>query len=291
VQAETDHEEGLVENYIEKLSFSEKVKRTIKRLLRPLFLVFYIPMLKWETFVFNRECSKKPRVEDKRKHLFITSVKVGDYDYVAKIINRFGHEDFDYIVVAFDKVPITHEAYAKCKIIYEEGLYFKFLKKYLTPDVAKNYSYLFLWDNDIDVDHFSYKNFIEIMKRNNLQMAQPALSHRSYYTFNLTLKDSNSLVGRYTDFVEVMAPIVKSEDWPIYWEMIRENYNQWGWGYDSYARAYCHYKNIGVIDQETVTHTRPLRGEKVDSRGGYEQLKKEFNRYMLAKIISYGQLK
>ncbi len=278
-------------NLLKNIPTSKKIKRIIKRILKPVFLIYYVPKLKIETYLFNKKCNKEVKTKDIRKNLLITSVTKNDLELVAKIINTFGHDDFDYIIIAYDKVKITHKAYEKCKIIYEEGLYFKFLKKYLTPDVAKQYAYLFLWDNDIEIGNFSYKNFINIMKRNNLQMAQPALTHDSYYNFPITLKNRNSKVGRYTDMVEVMVPVIKSEDWPPYWTMIREDYNQWGWGYDAYARSFCGYKNIGIIDQETITHTRPVRGEMPDSRGGYEQLKKEFNKYMLTKFVNYGCLK
>ena len=48
---------------------------------------------------------------------------------------------------------------------------------------------------------------------------------------------------------------------------------------------------MAIVDQETVIHTKPLRGEKADSRGDYEKLKKEYNRFMLSKLINYGKLK
>jgi hypothetical protein len=270
-----------------------KVKWFIKRLLRPIFLIFYIPWLRWETFVYNVRCRKKADVarQARKKNLYFTKASAEHKHLVAKVIEKFGHEDFDYIIIVWDGSRFEEDIFKRCRVIYEGGLNFKFIKKYLTPDVVEQYRYLFFWDDDIDIGTFDCKNFLDIFERNNLQLAQPSLTPESYFTFQLTLKDPNQRVGRYTDFVEVMVPVMPSDYWKRYWEMIEENYNHWGMGYDSYVRSVCKLKNMGIIDQESVTHVKPVVGETPERRGGYERLKHKLNRYMLAKIVSYGSLR
>ena len=281
--------------YVYPLSFSEKIKRVIKRVLRPLLLAFYIPLLKCETWIYNRKMEKRRKagVGDgpKKKNLYFVSAGAPYKHLVARVIERFGHEDFDYLIVSYDGTRFDDEVFKRCRVIYEPGLTFKFVKKYITPDFGERYAHIFLWDDDIDVRDFDYKNFLEIFRRNNLQIAQPSLTHDSYYSFKLTLKDLKQPVGRYTDMVEIMAPVVRGDCWPAYWGMIEDDYNHWGFGYDSYARSFCGFKNMGIVDRETVAHVKPLMGETFERRTEYERLKKKLNRYMLAKIISYGRLK
>ncbi len=268
------------------------IKWGIKRLLRPVFLLVYIPWLKYETWLYNWQAENRPPLEKtgEKKNLYFTAASSRHKHLVAKAIERLGHNDFDYIIVVWDGSRFDDAIFNKCRVIYEPGITFKFIKKYLTPELCSRYEYLFLWDDDIDILDFNYKNFLNIFERNHLQMAQPSLTPDSYYTFTLTLKDPDQKVGRYTDFVEVMVPVIRADCWPPYWKMIREDFSHWGLGYDSYARSVCGFKNLGIIDAESVAHTKPLVGENPERRGDYERLKHQFKGYMIAKIISYGTL-
>ncbi len=279
----------MVEKYIEKLSLLEKCKRRIKSILKPLFLFFYIPKLKTETFFYNQSQKNKP-IRRKGKNLYFVAAGEKYKHLVEKVVERFGHDDFDYLIIVHDGSQWNESVFEKCQIIHDTGFYHYFVKKYVTPELVEKYDYLFLWDDDLDIMDFSYKNFLEIFERNYLQLAQPALTRDSYYSFKLTLKDDRYSVGRYTDVVEVMAPVFKSEFYLRYWDMVETDYNYWGWGYDTYARSKCGYVNLGIIDQEPIRHTKALREDMTDNRGDYERFKKENQGYMLAKFVSYGGL-
>ena len=128
------------------------------------------------------------------------------------------------------------------------------------------------------------------MRRNNLEIAQPALSPASYYRHEITLKEKKYKIGRYTDFVEIMVPVFKADAWIKYWHMVEEDCNFCGWGYDYLAKSFCHYHNLGIIDQEAVTHTKPVN--LLASRE--EEMKIFFRRhhkYEKTRMINYGKLK
>ncbi len=261
----------------------------IHKIFTKLFLIFYILWLKTDTLIYNWKGRGIPRKE-KLKFLYASPVGKNGKAYLTKIIQKFGHEDFDYLIFVYDKTEFEEEIFKKCAFIYEEGLKWKFAKKYLTPEYCKKYEYLFFWDDDIDIDNFSYGNFIEIMRRNNLEMAQPALSHDSYYSHNIVIKDKRYKIGRITDFVEIMVQVFREDAWVKFWNMIEKGYNFWGWGYDYLVKSFCGYKNIGIIDCETVRHTIKFKYD-IRPRVEMEIFLGKHKNYKPAMRITYGALK
>ena len=222
------------------------------------------------------------------KNLYVSPVGNKGKKYLKKIIKKFGYQDFDYLIFVYDDTKFNEKIFQNCKFICEKGKRWYFMKKYATPEYCKEYDYIFVWPDDIDIDNFSYKNFIDIMERNNLEMAQPALSHKSHYSHSITLKQDKKL-GRLTDFVEIMVPVFSREAWSKFYEMM-EDYNYCGWGYDDFAKSFCRYKNMGIVDCETVTHVSSINyaPELFDVK---KRLFREHKNYEPSKHNIYGELR
>lgn len=244
-----------------------------------------------ETFFFNLQKLEWDREDLARpkKYLYASPVGAAGKALLAKVISKFGHKDFDYLIFVWDDTRFDEDMFKECKIIYEKGLKWFFMKKYLTPDFSSKYAYLFLWDDDLDVEGFNYQNFIAVMAHNKLQVAQPALSGDSYTCHPITLRQTDK-VGRYVDFVEIMAQVFRADAWSAFWQMMRVDGNFWGWGYDSLARAVCGYKNMAIIDSQCVKHIRPSRENELAKREG-NLFTRQFSKKLLAKQVSYGKLK
>ncbi len=253
-------------------------------------MMFYFLMLKWQTYVFNQMKKKAERGLNK-KSLYMSSVGGHGKEFLRKIIQRFGHEDFDYLIVVYDDTEFHEDVFARCQFIRDKGLKWQFIKRYVSPELGKKYRYLFLWDDDIDIAGFSPQNYLDIIERNNLQCSQPALARGSSHSHEITLRDEKYKIGRYTDFVEIMACVVEGEVWSGFWSMIEDDYNFWGWGYDLLGRSIVGMKNMGIVDQEPVLHVRPLRGYQKDSGGDFERFKQQHKRQASSKFMVYGGLK
>lgn len=212
-----------------------------------------------KTFEFNK--LSKASSLDHPRYLYASAVNREGKERLAQIIRKFGHRDFDYIIFVYDDTPFDDEIFRKCKFIYEKGGKCFYWKKYLTPEYCGKYSYLFLWDDDIDISGFSYQNFINIMIRNNLEMAQPALTAHSYTSIKITKQNSKVEVGRYVDFVEIMIPVFESRCWTRFWDMLDGDINMWGNGLDLVAKDFCNITNMGIVDQEVVSHVRRVNNE------------------------------
>jgi hypothetical protein len=71
-----------------------------------------------------------------------------------------------------------------------------FAKRFLHPDVAAEYEYIFLWDEDIEVDSFDPLEYLRIVRREGLEISQPALDHRSQIHHRLTARARKGDVHR-----------------------------------------------------------------------------------------------
>ncbi|KAE8695306.1 hypothetical protein F3Y22_tig00110721pilonHSYRG00071 [Hibiscus syriacus] len=66
-------------------------------------------------------------------------------------------------------------------------------------DIVSEYAYIFLWDEDLGVDHFDAKRYLSIVKKEGLEISQPALDPgKSELHHPITARDKNSTVHRRT---------------------------------------------------------------------------------------------
>jgi len=243
---------------------------------------------KIELFVYL-QFGKKKEEKGGKKYLYASPVGKAGKAFLKNILETFTSEDFDFLIFVYDETVFDEEIFKKCSFIYGKGLKWEFARKHLTPERCKNYHYIFYWDDDIDVRTFSPTGFIGIMEKNKLQMAQPALTKDSYFSFSITLQNENCQVGRYTDFVEVMVPVFDGKSWTRFYKKFVMNGSKYGWGYDGYAKKVCHFHAMAIVDCAPVKHCRPLSGPS-EAIQEHEKFKKKY-RFRGALNIVIGPLK
>jgi len=164
-----------------------------------------------------------------------------------------------------------------------------FAKRFLHPDVVAEYEYIFLWDEDIEVDSFDPLEYLRIVRREGLEISQPALDRRSQIHHRLTARARNVDVHRRfyktsghgrcysnstgppcTGWVEMMVPVFSRAAWRCAWHMI-QNDLIYAWGMD-FKLGYCaqgdRRRNVGVVDSQYVLH----RGIPTLGDGGKAQV-------------------
>lgn len=195
-----------------------------------------------------RDCATR-----KAKSLFASPVGAGAKDNIRRIVERFGHESFDFVLLVYDGTSYDESCFARCSIIHDEAPLFWQLKRHLTPELCRRYEYVFVWMDDLDVMEFDPQNFLQIMRDHKIQMAQPALSHQSVISHHIVAHQNNR-IGRFTDFVEQMALVFQEGAWERFRTMILPDANPWGWGYDEFAYSWCGFRRLAIIDAEVIRH-------------------------------------
>jgi hypothetical protein len=141
----------------------------------------------------------------------------------------------------------------------EKGPKFRGLEQCLKKIEARisGYEYVGFPDDDLLADCATWNSFIETILAHRPAIAQPALSRKSFYTYDLLLQRPKYRI-RWTNFVEVMCPFVQVE----HLANIRRYFeiNESGWGIEYLWRNHVEPENLQmcVVDAAPVLHTRAI---------------------------------
>ncbi|KAL9307242.1 hypothetical protein AtNW77_Chr1g0027641 [Arabidopsis thaliana] len=147
-----------------------------------------------------------------------------------------------------------------------------YAKRFLHPDIVARYDYIFIWDEDLGVDHFNAEEYIHIVKKHGLEISQPGLDPETGFNWQITKRREHSEVHKETSekldwcsnpprppcaaFVEIMAPVFSRDAWRCVWHMIQNDLVH-GWGLDFALRRCVEepaFEKIGIVDSQWIVH-------------------------------------
>ncbi|KAF3337486.1 hypothetical protein FCM35_KLT18073 [Carex littledalei] len=221
----------------------------------------------------------KPRKKSS-KSLLAIAAGIKQKKVVDKIAKKFSSSDFTIMLFHYDGViddwgDLEWSSTAIHVSAINQTKWW-FAKRFLHPDIVAEYHYIFLWDEDLGVDHFNPKRYISIIQKESLEISQPALDmaksevhhqitargrkgklhRRIYKTRGGGRCYENSTAPPCTGWVEMMAPVFSRAAWQCVWHMIQNDLIH-AWGLDK-KLGYCaqgeRSKNIGVVDSEYIVH-------------------------------------
>ncbi|MEX3999153.1 DUF707 domain-containing protein [Paraburkholderia sp. EG285A] len=172
-------------------------------------------------------------------------------------------------------------------------------------ELLDKYSAFWFPDDDLLATTETLNRMFGFFHTFGLSLAQPALTNDSYHYWPITLQDSRYLI-RFTQFVEVMAPIFDRTALKACAQTFGESRS--GWGLDFVWPKLCgrgRHDSIGIIDATPVKHTRPLGGElyknnaeltphddaeKMLKKYGVERIRKTATKYSFGGVKSMENL-
>jgi hypothetical protein len=166
------------------------------------------------------------------------------------MVNLFPADQFDFLIIAYDDTDFS-DLEDRIRVIRDRGQKWRLIKKHLPPEKVAEYDYVFLWDDDLDPVNFEPTSFVDILRRNRIDIAQPSLTADSFSFHPITVAHPGP-VGRLTNFVEIMCPVYSSQIWPSIYPYIEPEINELGWGYDLIPLG-----RKAIVDCMSVRHTRP----------------------------------
>ncbi|XP_021315789.1 uncharacterized protein LOC110434969 isoform X4 [Sorghum bicolor] len=143
-----------------------------------------------------------------------------------------------------------------------------YAKRFLHPDIVARYEYIFIWDEDLGVEHFNAEKYIELVRKHGLEISQPGLQPDKGLTWQMTKRRGDQEVHKVTEerpgwctdphlppcaaFVEIMATVFSRNAWRCVWHMIQPA-----------------HEKIGVVDAQWIVHQAvPSLGNQGKSDNG-----------------------
>ncbi|CAA2974367.1 hypothetical protein CDL12_19772 [Olea europaea subsp. europaea] len=244
-----------------------------------------------ESDFYLRRLWGEPSEDLKRKPKYLVTFTVGleQKNNIDAAVKKFS-EDFQIMLFHYDGWTSEWDQFEWSQravhVSVRKQTKWWYAKRFLHPDVVAAYEYIFIWDEDLGVEHFNAEKYIQLVKKHGLEISQPGLEPNNGLTWQMTKrrgdrevhKDTEEKPGWCSDphlppcaaFVEIMAPVFSREAWRCVWHMIQNDLVH-GWGLD-FALRRCvdpAHEKIGVVDSQWIVHqVIPSLGSQGQSENG-----------------------
>ncbi|TKW24733.1 hypothetical protein SEVIR_3G069100v4 [Setaria viridis] len=225
----------------------------------------------------------------KPKYLVTFTVGIAQKENINRAVKKFS-DNFAILLFHYDGRVTEWDEFEWSKraihISVRKQTKWWYAKRFLHPDIVSAYEYIFIWDEDLGVEHFNAEEYIKLVKKHNLEISQPGLEPDRGLTWQMTKrrgdrevhKDTEERPGWCSDphlppcaaFVEIMAPVFSRDAWRCVWHMIQNDLVH-GWGLDFALRKCVEpaHEKIGVVDSQWIVHqVVPSLGNQGQSENG-----------------------
>ncbi|KAI4350619.1 hypothetical protein L6164_005062 [Bauhinia variegata] len=225
----------------------------------------------------------------KPKYLVTFTVGYDQKDNINAAVKKFS-QNFTIVLFHYDGRTSEWDQFEWSKraihISARKQTKWWFAKRFLHPDIVAHYDYIFIWDEDLGVEHFDAEEYLKMVRKHKLEISQPGLDPSSGFTWQMTKRRDSGEVHKEAEerngwcpdphlppcaaFVEIMAPVFSRDAWRCVWHMIQNDLVH-GWGLD-FALRKCvatPHEKIGVVDTQWIVHQSvPSLGNQGQAEGG-----------------------
>ncbi|XP_020580114.1 uncharacterized protein LOC110024469 isoform X2 [Phalaenopsis equestris] len=209
-----------------------------------------------------------------QKYLVAFAVGLGQKENIDAAVKKFS-ENFTIVLFHYDGRTSEWDEFEWSKraihVSAKKQTKWWFAKRFLHPDIVACYEYIFIWDEDLGVEHFNAEEYIKLVRKYGLEISQPGLDPNSGFAWQMTRRMSDREVHKETEerpgwctdphlppcaaFVEIMAPVFSRNAWRCAWHMIQNDLVH-GWGLDLALRKCVEpaHEKIGVVDSQWIVH-------------------------------------
>jgi hypothetical protein len=192
------------------------------------------------------------------KNQFLIVLRAGDTSIHKEWLEPRKDINFDLFIDYFGN---QHDMFKEDATYYKASkgikwpIIFSLIKSY--KSIISDYKAVWFPDDDLSTNSANINKMFNLFAKYNLLLAQPALTKDSYFSHNITLRREATKL-RFTNFVEVMAPIFSQEALRVCYNTFPRSIS--GWGLDLIWPKILGYPTdkIAIIDETPIKHTRPV---------------------------------
>ncbi|XP_047326582.1 uncharacterized protein LOC124930273 [Impatiens glandulifera] len=123
-------------------------------------------------------CSSNEDVLIKHKYLVTFTVGYGQKMNIDAAVKKFS-ENFTILLFHYDGRASEWNEFEWSKraihVSVEKQTKWWYAKRFLHPDIVAPYDYIFIWDEDLGVQHFDAEEYIKLVMKHGLEISQPGL--------------------------------------------------------------------------------------------------------------------
>jgi hypothetical protein len=201
--------------------------------------------------------------------------------------------NFDTVFLYYGDTPEITETYFKYTphIYSAKGTKYTLIKSFIQDHIEfiSQYTHIWLPDDDVSISTENINKLFQFAEEYKLNICQPSMD--GYVSHEITKPVKDSLL-RYTNFVEVLAPMFDLDSLLSIYETFDENYSSWGFDY-LWAHLLNYPKDkLAIIDDIIMTHTKPV-GQDYSHfpRQPWDEMAELLYKYNIIKQeINYSQI-
>ena len=233
--------------------------------------------------------SGSPNNRNMKKYLIITPA--GKNSLFKEWLQ--GEPNFDIVLLFYENDEQLAKEYTKYTpyVFIGKGEKFHLIKSFIRDnlDFVSQYEYIWFPDDDASISTESINHFLELSDHYKLWLSQPAMT--GYISHQITYPVQGSLL-RYTNFVEVLAPLFNLESLLKVYNTFDENYSSHGYDFLWPHLLGQPQDKIAIIDDTIMIHTKPV-GQSYDRFPvpPGQELGELLNKYNIThSTINYSQI-
>ncbi|KAK3023120.1 hypothetical protein RJ639_042709, partial [Escallonia herrerae] len=254
-----------------------------------------------ETDFYLRRLWGEPSEDLKKKPKYLVTFTVG-FDQRHNIdaaIKKFS-EDFQIMLFHYDGRTSEWDEFEWSKravhVSIRKQTKWWYAKRFLHPDVIAAYDYIFIWDEDLGVEHFNADKYVQLIRKHGLDISQPGLEPNNGLTWQMTKRRGDREVHKLTHICAQLLSFLclglnrDTDEKPVsaairdsrhdksthqlcqpYISLYSQNDLVHGWGLDFALRRCVEpaHEKIGVVDSQWVVHqVIPSLGNQGESENG-----------------------
>ncbi|GMI96991.1 hypothetical protein like AT2G28310 [Hibiscus trionum] len=157
-----------------------------------------------ETDLYPRRLWGDPSEDLKKKPKYLLTFTVG-IDQMANIdkcVKKFS-EDFQIVLFHYDGRTTEWDQLEWSKnaihVSARKQTKWWYAKRFLHPDIVSAYEYIFIWDEDLGLEHFNADRYIKLVKKHGLEISQPGLEPNGALTWQMTKRRAGREVHKFTN--------------------------------------------------------------------------------------------
>ncbi|KAK9664031.1 hypothetical protein RND81_14G015200 [Saponaria officinalis] len=155
-----------------------------------------------ETDFYLRKLWGEPNQDLKKpKYLVTFTVGFDQKDNINTAVKKFS-EDFQILLFHYDGRTSEWNQFEWSKqaihVSVPKQTKWWYAKRFLHPDVVAAYEYVFIWDEDLGVEHFNAEKYIQLVKKHDLEISQPGIDPNNGLTWEMTKRRGDTEVHKET---------------------------------------------------------------------------------------------